>query len=102
MVTKLPTNSTVEITGFKSLADWVQEASGGIFFPAMLFGMFVIFFMMLKSNYTSGKAFAGTSFVCMIIGIMLSVLGWLSSGYMYALILMTAFGVVWAYLEDTE
>jgi hypothetical protein len=96
----LPTNATNNITGFYSLGQYVQEASGDIFFPAILFGLFIILFVITKSMIiTNGKSFVGSSFIIMILGIMLSTLGFLAPKFMYITIIMTAVGAVWAYVE---
>jgi hypothetical protein len=100
MATKLPTNATVEIEGAKTYIDWVQEVSNGIFMPAMLLGIFIILFMSLKATTTNAKAFSGASFICMIAGILLTAIGWMASKFMYAAIIVTAIGAIWAYLDD--
>jgi hypothetical protein len=100
MPATLPTNANVTIEGAKTYFDWVQEVSNGSFFPSILFGLFVIMFMMFKAFSSNGKAFAGSSFICMIMAILLTTLGWMRSSYMYATIILTALGVVWSYLED--
>lgn len=98
MPTTLPTNAT--ITGGKTYFDWVQSASDGKFFPSFLFGIFIILFMMFKSGTSTGKAFVGSSFIVMVISILLTTLGWMNNGYMYATIILTAVGAVWSFLED--
>lgn len=98
MATQLPTNTT--ITGGKTYFDWVQQISDGKFFPSFLFGIFIILFMLFKSGTTNGKAFAGSAFIVMVTSILLTTLGWMSNGYMYATIILTAIGVVWSFLED--
>lgn len=100
MATQLPTESNITIDGAKTYVDWVQEASNGNFFNAILFGLFIIIFMMFKGFTPNGKAFLGSSFICMIISIMLSMLQWLPPGMMYGFIILTAIGVVWAFVED--
>jgi hypothetical protein len=99
MAAQLPTNAS--ITGTKSYFDWVQNVSEGIFFPSFLFGLFVIMFMSFKAGTSNGKAFVGSSFICMIIGILLTTLGWMAKEYMYATIILTAIGAVWSYLDDS-
>jgi hypothetical protein len=99
MATILPSNATVEIEGAKTYFDWVSEASGGAFFPSMLFGIFIILFMNFKAGTSNGNAFVGSAFICMIAGIFLTALGWMSSKFMYATILLVAIGAVWAFLE---
>lgn len=100
MAAKLPTNATVEITGFKSYFDYVQEVSSNLFMPLVLLALGIIVFFNLKQSSTNGKAFLGTSFICMVLSIILTALGWLASMYMYMAIILTAIGAVWAYLEN--
>ena len=97
---QLPTNATINITGFKTYGDWVQEVSNGSFFPFILLGLFVIIFMMFKAGTSNGKSFVGSSFICMVLAILLTTLGWLSSAYMYVSIILTAIGAVWAYHDN--
>ena len=98
----LPTDASVNITGAKTYIDWVQEASEGSFISAILLGLFVIIFMLLRATTNNGKAFVGSSFICMIFAILLTTLGWLAPMYMYILIVMTAIGAAWAYLSDAN
>lgn len=100
MTIVLPTNATTEIVGGKTFIDWVQEASNGLFMPSMLVGIFVILFSLLRLNTSNGKAFVGSSFICMVFAIIFSTLGWLSPGYMYASIIITAIGAVWSYMDN--
>jgi hypothetical protein len=102
MAAVLPTNATINITDTKTYFDWVQEVSGGNFFPAILLGLFVIFFMILKVQYSGGKAFVGSSFICTIFALFLTALGWLAPMYLYIAIILTAIGVVWAYYGDSN
>jgi len=100
MATQLPTNETIE--SMTDLFGYINDASDGLFFSGMLLSIFVILFIMLKSGYSSGKAFLGTSFIVMIMAILLSTLGLLTPMYMYMTILMVAIGAVWSYLDGTE
>jgi hypothetical protein len=98
--TTLPTEANITIEGAKTYLDWVQSASNGSFFLSILFGLFIILFVIFKGFSSNGKAFFGASFISMVICIMLSILGWISSGIMYGIIILTAIGLIWAYLED--
>ena len=101
-MTILPTNASTNITDMRTYFSWVSETSSGVFFPSVLFGVFIILFMMFRSSQTNGKAFLGASFLCMIFSVMLSVLGWLSPSYMYVAIVLTALGGAWAWLDDSS
>jgi len=97
--TILPTDASQNITGIFSFMQWTQEASDGVFIPSILLGLWIIVFVMLKGTTNSPNAFVGTSALIMLISIMFTTMGFLSSSYMYISILLTAIGVVWAYLE---
>lgn len=98
----LPNQATTNITDTYTYMKWVQETTDGYFFPSILFGLFIIIFVMLRPSSSNGKALLGSSFIIMVISIMLATLGFLSSGYMYASIIITAISAVMAYLENTE
>jgi amino acid transporter len=98
MATQLPTNESME--NMVDLFGYINTASDGLFFFGMLISIFVILFIMLKSGYSNGKAFLGTSFIVMVLGILLTIIGWLDPMYMYMTILMTAIGAVWGYLDN--
>ena len=100
MPTILPNNATNNITGFYSYSQWIQEASNGYFFPAVLLGLFVIIFMTIKGTFVSiGKSFAAASFFIMVISIFMGVLGFLNPSFIYISIVLVAIGGIWAYVE---
>lgn len=100
MATKLPTQTNVTIEDANTFFKYISEASNGLFFNSMLFGIFIILFMMFRATTSNGKSFAGSSFICMILAILLRVLEFTSTGIMYTFILFTGIGAVWAYLEE--
>jgi len=98
----LPTNeSYVNITGMYSFFEYVQNVSGGWFFLMILFAIFIIIFISLK-NYSNSKAFAGASFLCMILSIMMRVLGFISNAWMYLCIILVAVSVVWLHIDNSQ
>ena len=101
MAHTLPTEANITIEGGKTYFDWVQQVSDGNFFGMILLGIFVILFSILRVGTNSGKAFVGSSFICMALAILLTTLGWLAPMYMYITILLTAIGAVWAYMSDS-
>lgn len=102
MVNNITLPTEMNVTDGKGLFDWVQSVSNGSFFPSMTLGLFVVLFMLFRAGTTNPKAFVGSSFICMIISILLTTLGWMSVSMMYVSILITAIGAIWAYLEDRE
>lgn len=70
-------------------------------FLLILVGIWVIAFLATKV-YTSSRAWTFASFICFIISIPLAGLGWLSPTYTYLLLLMTAIGLIWIRLGDSQ
>lgn len=95
----LPTNES--ITGMYSLFEYVQKISDGWFFLMILLGIFIIVFISLK-NYSSSRAFAGASFLCMILSIIMRVLGFIANKWMYLSIILVAVAVVWLHLDNSQ
>ncbi|WP_298753572.1 hypothetical protein [uncultured Arcobacter sp.] len=96
----MPTNATEQVTGIYTYFKWVQETSAGQFFLWILFGLFILFYLSIKQYTSNGRAFLASSFFCMAISAILTVLQLLNSMYAYAFILLTGIGVVWSYLEN--
>lgn len=99
---QLPTNeSYVNVTGMYSLFDYIQEVSSGWFFLMILFAIFIIVFVSLK-NFSNSKAFAGASFLVMILSIIMRALGFISSTWMYLCIVLVAVSVVWLHIDNSQ
>lgn len=99
-MTVLPSEASNNITGMYTYMQWVQEASDGYFIPMIMFGLFVVLFVISKSFGSSGKAFVGSSFIVMIMSIIFTTQGFMASQYMYITIILTAVGTIWAFLEN--
>jgi len=69
------------ITKLVDLAVWTNSVTTGFFWPLILFGLFIILFMSFK-QYPTERAFAASSFITMLIAIMLGIIG-LVSAYIY-------------------
>jgi len=101
MPAKLITNATTNITSMKTLFDYIQTDVSTLFFPLILFGIYIITFIILRGNSdTNSKAFAGTCFFGMILSVLLRTLGWLSNGYMYLSITLVGLSAIWIHLEN--
>jgi len=99
---QLPTNeSYANVTGMRSLFEYVQKVSDGWFFLMILLAIFIIVFISLK-NYSNSKAFASASFLCMILSIILRALGFISSTWMYLCIILVAVSVVWLHVDNSQ
>lgn len=98
----LPTNESYSnVTGILSYFEYVQKVSGDWFFLMILFAIFIIMFVALK-NYSSSKAFASASFLCMILSIMMGILGFISNAWMYLCIILVGVSVVWLHVDSSQ
>ncbi len=78
-----------------------NSASEGLFFPIMLLVVWAIAFIgSIAEGRPANRAFIFSSFVGTILGILLTLMGFLNKGYIYLLILFMAFGVLWAKLTS--
>ena len=96
----MPTNWSQNITSMYSLFQYVQYVSNDSFFLFVLFGIFIITFIILKMGFTNSRAFAGSSFLFMILSIILRTLGFISNKWMYLGIIFVALSLVWLHLEN--
>jgi len=97
----LPTiNDTQDLfTIFK----FVNNASGGIFFPFILLGIWAIAFIgSIVEGRQAVRAWVFASFVSGILGILLGVTGLLARKWLYLMILFIAFGVFWLRLQNAK
>jgi uncharacterized membrane protein len=93
-----PANST-DVGGFYELFRYVNTVSGGNFaLLAILLPIWVITFIAVK-QYSTSRAWTSASFICMVLGMILSVLGLISSKFAYLMIIFTAVGALWIKLE---
>ncbi len=76
-----------------------NDASGGIFFPIILLVIWIIAFSgSIANGRGASRAWIFSSFICVILAILLVIMGFLNKGYLYLLILFIAFGVLWSKL----
>jgi hypothetical protein len=86
--------------GFYEYFGFVNTAAGGLFFPAMIFVIWIVIFLAVKS-YSTPKAFTFASFMCSILSILLAVMDYISPKIMYVFFIFLVIGLVWLKL-DTE
>ncbi|MHA2019052.1 MAG: hypothetical protein ACTSXY_12360 [Promethearchaeota archaeon] len=102
MTAPLITNATVNVTGMYSMFQYVAEVSS-MFFPLILFGLFIILFVILRSNSNSNSTpFAVSSFFTMVLSIMFRTLGFIQNKWMYISITIMAASVVWIHLDNSQ
>jgi len=89
------------VTNIYELFGYVQTVSEGVFFPFILFAIFITTFISLK-QYENSRAFAGAAFLNLVLSIILSVLNLLSSKFMYISIILVSISAIWLYLENAR
>lgn len=76
------------------------KATEGLFFPIMILTIWLIGFIgAIAEGRPASRAFIFSSFISAVLGILLSLMGFLSITYVYFLILLIAFGIFWISLE---
>ena len=87
--------TSVEMFGyFNSILDnW--------FFAGIILAVWFIIIIIMKFNDNdTGKSFAASSFMCMILSVMARVMNFVSTGFMSIFIIMTALGGLWVHIEN--
>ncbi len=82
---------------------WLNTTVNNWFFPGMIMGVWFIICikMLFNPNASLSKSFSVASFVCMIISVLCRVLGFVSTGFMSILVILTAIGAMWMHVENT-
>lgn len=75
-----------------------QIATEGLFFPVIMFVIWIIGFLALK-QYSSSRAWTTSSIFCAILSIILAVMDFIAPKFMYIFIIMSAIGMIWVKLE---
>lgn len=88
-----------ETSGFYEIFKFVAiDTTEGLFFPVILFVIWLVAFMGLK-GYSNSRAWTFASFMCTILGMMMAVLDLISPKWMYLTVFLTVIGFVWLKLE---
>ena len=97
-----PTPTINETGDLFSMFQFVNnKATGGLFFPVILMTIWLIAFIgAIAERRPASRAFIFSSFISTILGVLLSIMGFLSVTYVYFLILLIAFGIFWIRLES--
>lgn len=89
-----------ETAGFYEIFGYVgRTATEGLFWPVILFVVWIVSFMALK-QYSTSRAWTFASAFCSILSIIMAVLDYISPKWMYLVIFLTLIGFVWLKLED--
>ncbi len=96
----LPTVNDTQ--GFFEVFRFVNNsATEGLFMPTMLLVTWMIAFIgSLAEGSPAYKAWTFASFVGVIIGILMALLGFLDAKYIYLLVFGTAMGLAWTHLQQ--
>lgn len=96
-----PTPTVNDTSDLFVVFKFVNNATGGLFFPLILLGIWLIAFIgAIAEGRPASRAFIFSSFVSTVLGMLLSIMGMLSINYVYFLILLIAFGIFWIRLES--
>lgn len=102
-MTHYPVPNITDTEDIFSVFRFVNEASGGIFFSAVLLA---IWFILLIGSLVEGRqavrAWIFASFISSILAILLGIMGLLDNKWIYLLILFVAFGLFWMRLQNAK
>jgi hypothetical protein len=91
------------ITSTADIFMWINSVTDSWFFPGLLIAVyFVIFIKLLYSSQDIGKAFTASSFVCMIMAVLLRVTNLINTTFMILFIVLTAIGTIWMQMENAK
>jgi hypothetical protein len=91
------------ITSTADIFMWINSVTQYWFFSGLMIAVyFIIFIKLLYSTQDIGKAFTATSFICMIMTVLLRVTNLISTTFMTLFIVLTAIGAVWMHLENAK
>ena len=97
-----PVPNTTQTQDIFEIAKFVNnDASGGIFFPIMLLVVWMIAFIgSISEGRGAIRAWIYANFACSILAIILGLLGFLQATFIYFFIILLAFGVLLAKLQN--
>jgi len=88
--------NTTNTQDFYFLFSYINDVTGGLFFPVILGSIWIIFFILsLSRGGDASRSWLFSSFICSILGILLGLMGLINVQYIYFLIFLTAFGILW-------
>lgn len=101
---RFPTPGVNDTRTIEAMFGWVNNtATGGIFFPVILFSIWVIVFIgSVSEGRQASRAFMWANFSCSILAIILALLGFLQPSFMYLFIMMLAFSLIWFKLGNSR
>lgn len=99
-ITELTTNDTQD---FYYLFLYINNITGGLFFPIIIFSIWVIFFMLgLVNGSQASRSWIFSSFICSLLSILLGIMNLINPNYIYFFIILLGFGVMWNRFENAS
>ena len=90
------------ITSMTDTFSWINSTTDNFFFPGLIIAVFIIMLVKLMGKTDDvGKAFAASSFTCMILTILLRVTNLVNNMFMVIFIILTAISAVWMHMENS-
>jgi amino acid transporter len=90
-----PTN----VSSLVGIAIWTNQVTQNLFWPLILFALFCILFFSFM-NYGATRAFGASSFITMIISILMGIIGLVSSYVWVGCIIVAAIAMVCLYASE--
>ena len=92
---------TGNITSGVGFFNYMNTTISGWFIPGIILAIFFIALIKLVYSTNSvSRAFASSSFVCMILSVMFRVIDLVSTPFMTIFIILTGVGIVWMHIEN--
>lgn len=88
--------------GMLEMYSYANTVSGGIFFPVMLFVIFIVVAFSMMAFTSIGTALIVSSFIGLVLSMILAVLGLIAHKFMYLMMLALAVGVLFKVLENRD
>lgn len=80
----------------------INSWTDNFFFPGIVFSLFFIMWIRLSFTQPVNRAFAASSFICMVFTILLRLANVINTVVMVTFIIFTGLGISWAYYENTR
>jgi len=101
--TYFPTPTANQTRDLLGIFQFISDATGGLFFPIMIFVIFIIQFIgVMAEGRPASRGFLLASFTATILSIMLGILALMAQKWVYLLILLVSLGVFWVKLANAK
>ena len=91
------------ITSSVGFFTWINTNVNNWFFTGIILAIyFVMLIRMMYYSKNTAQAFAASSFICMILTILLRVADLVNTSFMVIFIILTAIGAIWMHTENAK